>query len=121
MNAIVIIIIVVVVLVIVIIIITIIIIIIIIIIIVIIGTLLYVCGSCERHSELTEERHILLRPIPKVDSLDNWATDRNRQSKLLGTWKVTQPNSLRQKSVKKVSFVSSDLVVMSAKKSVVQI
>ena len=31
------------------------------------GTLLYVFGSCERRSELTEEMLILLRPIPKED------------------------------------------------------
>ena len=33
-----------------------------------IGTLLYVFGSCERHSELAEEMKILLRLIPKEDS-----------------------------------------------------
>ena len=32
------------------------------------GTLLYVFGSCERHSELTEEMHIPLRPLPKEDT-----------------------------------------------------
>ena len=36
---------------------------------VMIGTLLYVFGSCERHSNLTEEMGIPLRPIPKKDSL----------------------------------------------------
>ena len=33
------------------------------------GTLLYVFGSCERHSKLTEDVHIPLRPIPKEDNL----------------------------------------------------
>ena len=36
---------------------------------VITGTLLKVFGSCERHSELTEEMYIPLRPIPKEDTL----------------------------------------------------
>ena len=30
---------------------------------------LYVFGSCERQSKLTEEMYIPLRPIPKEDSL----------------------------------------------------
>ena len=69
------------------------------------GTLLYVFGSRERHSELTEEMSIPLRPIPKEDSLDvhvsiNWATNRPWQTKVFDTWKVTQLNILRQKSVK---------------------
>ena len=34
-----------------------------------IGTLLYVFGSCERHSKLTEQMHVPLRPIPKEDTL----------------------------------------------------
>ena len=33
------------------------------------GTLLYVSGSCERRSKRAKEMHILLRPIPKEDSL----------------------------------------------------
>ena len=33
------------------------------------GTVLFVFGSCERHSELTEEMYIPLRPIPKEDAL----------------------------------------------------
>ena len=32
------------------------------------GTLLYVVGSRERHSELTQEKHVTLGPIPKEDS-----------------------------------------------------
>ena len=36
------------------------------------GTLLCVSGSCERHSKLTKELHIPLRPIPKEDS--SWLT-----------------------------------------------
>ena len=39
---------------------------------VMIGTLLYVFGSCERHSELTEEMCIPLRPIPKENTLLHW-------------------------------------------------
>ena len=35
---------------------------------VMIGTLLYVSGSCERHSELTEEMYMTLRLMPKEDS-----------------------------------------------------
>ena len=34
---------------------------------VMIGSLLCVFGSCERHSKLTEEMYIPLRPIPKED------------------------------------------------------
>ena len=34
-----------------------------------IGSLLYVFGSCERHSELKQEMHIPLRPIPKEVNL----------------------------------------------------
>ena len=33
------------------------------------GPLLYVLGSCERHSQLTDEMYISLRPIPKEDIL----------------------------------------------------
>ena len=36
---------------------------------VMIGTLLYVIGSRERHSKLTEEMHISLGLIPKKDTL----------------------------------------------------
>ena len=62
-----------------------------------IGTLLYVSGSCERHSELTEEMYIHLRPIPRktlfvVDVCINWAINRDRQTKVLDTWEVTQLN-----------------------------
>ena len=32
-------------------------------------TLLYVFGSCERDSKLTEKMSIPLRPIPKEDTL----------------------------------------------------
>ena len=32
------------------------------------GTLVYVFGSCERNSELTEKMLILLRPTPREDS-----------------------------------------------------
>ena len=34
---------------------------------VMIGTVLYVFGSCERHSNLTEEMYVPLRPISKKD------------------------------------------------------
>ena len=55
-------------------------------------TRLYVFGSCERHSKLTEEMHIPLRPTPKtlfvVDASTNRLTNRNCQTRLLGTWKV---------------------------------
>ena len=39
---------------------------------VMIGILLCVCGSRERHSELTEETYIALRPIPKDCQLVGW-------------------------------------------------
>ena len=56
------------------------------------GTLLYVVGSRERQSKITEEMHIPLRPIPKEDSID--------RSEVLDTWKVTQLNLSRQDSGK---------------------
>ena len=67
-------------------------------------TRLYVFGSCERHSKLTEEIHIPLRPTPKtlfvVDASTNRLTNRNCQTRLLGTWKVKQLSLLRRESVK---------------------
>ena len=55
------------------------------------GTLLYVFGSYERHSELTEEMSMPLRSIPKtlsvVDVSFNWATIRKWQTKVLDTWR----------------------------------
>ena len=36
---------------------------------VLMATLLYIVGSCARHSQLTEEMSILLRPTPREDSL----------------------------------------------------
>ena len=36
------------------------------------GTPLYVSSSRERHSKLTEEMRIPLRPIPKEGSLRRW-------------------------------------------------
>ena len=68
-----------------------------------IGTLLYVFGSCERHSKLTEEIYIPLGPVPKEDTLDmsiNWASNRNCQIKVLDTWKVTRATLLCQESIK---------------------
>ena len=72
--------------------------------------------SCERHSELTEEMFIpfvhvnVILNLQKrctslwdryqrktlfvIDVSINWATDRNWQTKLLDTWKVTQINLL---------------------------
>ena len=52
---------------------------------VMIGALLYVFGSRERHSNLTEEMHIPLRPLPRktvfvVDVSIRWAIDRNWQA-----------------------------------------
>ena len=69
-----------------------------------IGTHSYVCGSRERHSELTEEMHIPLRPIPKEDTRPilvsiHWATDGNWLTKQLDIWKVTQLNLPLQESV----------------------
>ena len=53
-------------------------------------TLLCVFASCERHSELTEQVYISLRPIPReyfssVDMSINWPSIRNGQSKVLDT------------------------------------
>ena len=45
------------------------------------GTLLYVLGSCERHSELAEEMYIPLRPILREDS---------SSSRFLSTGQVTE-------------------------------
>ena len=55
-----------------------------------IGTVLYVFGSRERHSKLTEEMYTPLRPIPKedlfaVDAAISWATNRHWQTKVLDT------------------------------------
>ena len=56
--------------------------------------------SCERHSKLTEEMYSPLRPILKEDSSSftfyKLATNRNWQSKVLDTGKVTQQNIPRQ-------------------------
>ena len=40
------------------------------------GTLPYVFRSCQRHSELTDEKHIPLRPTPKRDTLRHWRYNR---------------------------------------------
>ena len=66
-----------------------------------IGTLLYVLGSRERQSKLTQEMPISLRSIPKDNTLlgrrfINWSTNRNWQTKVLDTGKVTQLNLPRQ-------------------------
>ena len=77
-----------------------------------IGALLYVFGSYESHSKLTEEMHIPLRPLSKegclrqqktlfvVDVSIIWATGIKWQTKVLDTWKVTHLNLLRQERVK---------------------
>ena len=66
------------------------------------GTLFYVSGSCERHSELTEEMYIPLRPIPKEDfsSLTFLSTGKvtNWQTKVLDTREVTQLDLPHQKN-----------------------
>ena len=71
-----------------------------------VGTLLYVAGSCERHSKFIKEMYIPFRPIPKedVDFSINWTTNRNWQTRLLVRRKVTQLNILRQKSGKKLQI-----------------
>ena len=68
------------------------------------GTLLYVFGSCERHFEQQKGVHSFETDAKEktffVVVCINWATDRIWQTKLLDRRKVTQPNLLRQKSVK---------------------
>ena len=63
------------------------------------GTLLYVFGSCERHSELTEEVYIPMRRIPKEDTdvSMNWIRNIHWQTEVLDSWKVTQLNLLLQR------------------------
>ena len=72
---------------------------------VMIGSILFVLGSCERHSKFTEEMYIPLRPDTKgrpsvIDVSVNWLSNRNWQTEVLDSWKVTQLNSLRQRRVK---------------------
>ena len=67
-----------------------------------IGTLLYVVRQCERHSELTEEMSIPLRPIPKEDGVDVSENKLGNKQKLadykvLDKWKVTLLNLLHYK------------------------
>ena len=70
---------------------------------VMIGTLVYVFGSCEHHSKLQIRK---IHPF-KTDNVSiNWATDRNRQTKQLDTWLVTQLTLLRQESVKNCHYDS---------------
>ena len=64
-------------------------------------TIVYVLGSCECHPELTEEMSIPLRPISNGGSSSiNWPSNRNWQTKVLDSWKVTQLLLLRKESVK---------------------
>ena len=62
------------------------------------GTLLYVFGSWERHSELNRKRYTSRRDRYQleirfvVDISENWTTDRNWHTKLLDPWKVNQLN-----------------------------
>ena len=58
------------------------------------GTLLYVFGPREHHSELTEEITSLSgryqrKTLFVVGVSINWVTKRNWQTKVLDTWKVT--------------------------------
>ena len=54
-----------------------------------IGTHLNICGSCDRHPELTKEMCIPLRSIPNsVADCRTWATNRKWQTKLLDTRKL---------------------------------
>ena len=65
-----------------------------------IGTLLYVFGSCERHSELTEEMYIPLRPIQKEDSLRRW-----RFYKLAKWQKLTDQSTWFMEVTQQIYFV----------------
>ena len=70
---------------------------------VMIGNLLYVFGSCECHYKPTKKKCTSLWHWYQMETLFvvvcvNWATNRNWPTKLFGTRKVAQLNSLRQES-----------------------
>ena len=80
-----------------------------------IEALLYVFSSCERHSK-PAEMYILYKKYKKkyqreilcvVDVSINWAADRNWQTKLQDTWRITQMNLPRQERVKPIRLVST--------------
>ena len=71
------------------------------------GTLLYGFGSGGLHSKLTKEMHITLRSMLMktlfvIDVSINWAIERNWQTKILDSWKVSQLNVLTQERVNAV-------------------
>ena len=66
------------------------------------GTVVYVFVSCACHSELTEVNSFQTDTKGRLFGVDvstNWPSDRNWQTKVLDSWKATQLNLLRKKSI----------------------
>ena len=68
-------------------------------------TLLYAPGSCERHSEFTEEMYIPLRPTPKEDTLHHWCFYK------LGNWQKLADQSTWYLEGNSAEFTSSEKVL----------
>ena len=77
---------------------------------VLMGTLLYLVGSCERHSEPTKEiAHPFEADTDGRYSLVvciNWATNRNWQTKMLDTRQITKLMLVRQESIMKTFSIT---------------
>ena len=80
---------------------------------VMIETLLYVCGLCEPHSELTEENVNPFKTDTKgrvfvVDASINWPSNRNWQAKVLESFKVSQRIYFFRKVLRRPTSSSTD-------------